>query len=142
MPGRVVPGRVVLGGVAVIGLPVKEVALEEEEARLEEDDRLELVDREEDVRVVLDKVGDRVVESVEAAALLVEESELEEVRVLKEEGALDDVTPALLDIFVEVELFEVLVDRADDMEVAIAGAWVGLMPLRSGDLEYLGSSGD
>jgi hypothetical protein len=62
--------------------------------------------------------------------------------VLKEEGALDDVTPALLDIFVEVELFEVLVDRADDMEVAIAGAWVGLMPLRSGDLEYLGSSGD
>jgi len=132
----------VLGGVAVIGLPVKEVALEEEEARLEEDDRLELVDREEDVRVVLDKVGDRVVESVEAAALLVEESELEEVRVLKEEGALDDVTPALLDIFVEVELFEVLVDRADDMEVAIAGAWVGLMPLRSGDLEYLGSSGD
>jgi bifunctional DNA-binding transcriptional regulator/antitoxin component of YhaV-PrlF toxin-antitoxin module len=141
-PGRVAPGRVVLGGVAVIGLPVKEVALEEEEARLEEDDRLELVDREEDVRVVLDKVGDRVVESVEAAALLVEESELEEVRVLKEEGALDDVTPALLDIFVEVELFEVLVDRADDMEVAIAGAWVGLMPLRSGDLEYLGSSGD
>jgi bifunctional DNA-binding transcriptional regulator/antitoxin component of YhaV-PrlF toxin-antitoxin module len=141
-PGRVAPGRVVLGGVAVIGLPVKEVALEEEETRLEEDDRLELVDREEDVRVVLDKVGDRVVESVEAAALLVEESELEEVRVLKEEGALDDVTPALLDIFVEVELFEVLVDRADDMEVAIAGAWVGLMPLRSGDLEYLGSSGD
>jgi bifunctional DNA-binding transcriptional regulator/antitoxin component of YhaV-PrlF toxin-antitoxin module len=142
VPGRVAPGRVVLGGVAVIGLPVKEVALEEEETRLEEDDRLELVDREEDVRVVLDKVGDRVVESVEAAALLVEESELEEVRVLKEEGALDDVTPALLDIFVEVELFEVLVDRADDMEVAIAGAWVGLMPLRSGDLEYLGSSGD
>ena len=141
-PGRVAPGRVVLGGVAVIGVPVKEVALEEEETRLEDDDRLELVDREEDVRAVLDEVGDRVVESVEAAALLVEESELEEVRVLKEEGALDDVTPALLHIFVEVELFEVLVDRADDMEVALAGGWVGLMPLRFGDLEYLGSSGD
>jgi hypothetical protein len=107
------------------GVPVKEVALEEEETRLEDDDRLELVGREEDVCAILDEVGDRVVESVEAAALLVEESELEEVHVLKEEGALDDVTPALLDIFVEVELFEVLVGRAADMEVAVAGAWVG-----------------
>lgn len=105
MPGRVVPGRVVLGGVAVIGVPVKEIALEEEETRLEDDDRLELVDREEDVCALLD----------------------------------------------EVEHFEVLVDRAEDLEVAAAGAWVDncwvkywvqLLPLRSGNLEYFGSSGE
>ncbi len=148
MPGTVVPGRVALGGFPVTGLPVKDVALEEEETLLEDYDRLELIDIEEEVCTVLGDVGDHVVESLEAAALLVEESELEEALVLKG-GALDDATPELLDIFVEVELFEVLVDCAEDLEVAIAGTWVGkcwvwywaqLLPLRSGNLEYLGSA--
>ncbi len=124
-PGRVAPGRVALVSVAIGGVPVKEVALEEEENLLEDDERLELVDIEEDVRAVLGEVGDRVVEGVEAATLLMEESELEEVRVLKEERALDNVTSAMLDLLVEAELFEVLVDRAADIEVAVAGAWVG-----------------
>lgn len=87
---------------------------------------------------------------VKEVALEEEETRLEDDDRLELVGALDDVTPAQLDFFVEVELFEVLVDRAEDLEVAAAGAWVDkcsvkywvqLLPLRSGNLEPLESSG-